>query len=80
MPGQKREARLRARCPGIHVFAAAQRKAYKPGHDELQLSLGGERSTHAVLARLDRPHRANLIYIKVPLHLPAILKSAMQQT
>ncbi|WP_076858876.1 hypothetical protein [Bradyrhizobium mercantei] len=38
MPGQKREARLRADVPGIHVFPAGSREEDvdgrdKPGHD-----------------------------------------------
>jgi hypothetical protein len=36
MPGQKREARLRADIPGIHVLAATKNVdgRDKPGHDE----------------------------------------------
>jgi hypothetical protein len=39
MAGQKREARLRADVPAIHVFEAAEKKDVdardKRGHDEL---------------------------------------------
>jgi hypothetical protein len=38
MPGQKREARLRADVPGIHVLWRSKKKDVdgrdKPGHDE----------------------------------------------
>jgi hypothetical protein len=37
MAGQKREARLHARIPAIHVFAALKQVVdaqVKPGHDE----------------------------------------------
>jgi hypothetical protein len=38
MPGQKREARLRADVPGIHVFLSLSKEVVddrdKPGHDD----------------------------------------------
>jgi hypothetical protein len=40
MPGQKREARLRADVPGIHVFVTVGKVVDgrdKPGHDDVIL-------------------------------------------
>jgi hypothetical protein len=41
MPGQKREARLRADDPGIHVFPCGEKDVDgrdKPGHDDVTSS------------------------------------------
>ena len=57
MPGQKREARLRADVPGIDVFAAGFTDVDgrdKPGHDEKIKDNG-----HSGMVRRTRPQMCN---------------------
>ncbi|MET4388875.1 hypothetical protein ABIB73_004640 [Bradyrhizobium sp. F1.4.3] len=58
MPGQKREARLRADVPGIHALHAARQDVdgrVKPGHDGVERlcpSQGSARSSSARMSPL----------------------------